>query len=62
MNKEYWLTRDKYGDYSLFDEEPTLDDDGCYRSNHGCLTCIFIKDAGLNIGEKIKLVNYGNRK
>ena len=52
---EYWLTRDKYGDYSLFDEEPTLDDDGCYRSNHGCLTCIFIKDAGLNIGEKIKL-------
>ena len=55
MNKEYWLTRDKHGDYSLFDEEPDLCEDGCYRSNNGCLTSIFFKDAGLNIGEKIKL-------
>jgi len=55
MNKEYWLTRNKYGDYSLFDEEPDLCEDGCYRSSNGCLTSIFFKDAGLNIGEKIKL-------
>lgn len=59
---EYWLTRDNHGDYSLFNDEPTLCEDGCYRSNNGCLTSIFFKDAGLKYGEKIKLVNYGNYK
>ena len=30
MNRIYYLTRSTHGDYSLFCDEPTLDDDGYY--------------------------------
>lgn len=56
MNRTYYLTRSKQGDYALFADEPMLCEDGYYRSANGCLANIFFKDAGLQPGEMIKLV------
>lgn len=52
-----YITRDKYGDYKIFENEPTLCEDGMYRAAGGCMNKISLNVNKFNL-EKETCVKY----